>query len=81
MKLFTKRFFRLGHTDQVAVVEAVTRDLENCMGRHRDSKGDRKAEKKIERIQRQAREYGVGDDRAKPRRNDDLPGQMTLWEE
>ena len=81
MKLFTKRFFRLGHTDQVAVVEAVTRDLENCMGRHRDSKDDRKAEKKIALIRRRAVEYGVGDDRAKLRRNGDLPGQMTLWEE
>lgn len=81
MKLFTKRFFQLDGNDQVAVVGAVIRDLENCMGRHRDSKDDRKAENKIALIRRRAVEHGVPIDRGNPRKKGDLPGQKVMWEE
>ena len=81
MRIFTKRFFRLNESDQVAVVESVIDDMESCIGRHRDSKDDRKAEKKIALIQRRAKDYGVPIDRANPRRVGDLPGQMVMWEE
>ncbi len=79
MRLFSKRFFQLDSHDQSAVVESVIHDLESCMGRHRDSKGDRKAERKIALIRRRAFDYGVRIDRAIPRRKGDLPGQMMLW--
>ncbi len=81
MKLFTKRFFQLDSYDQSAVLQSVIHDLESCMGRHRDSKDDRKAERKIALLRRRANDYGLRIDRASPRRKGDLPGQMVMWEE
>jgi len=81
MRIFTKNFFQLPENDQAAVVEAVISDLESCLGRHRDRKTDRKAEKKIALIRRRAIEHGVGVDRANPHKHGDLPGQLLLWPE
>lgn len=83
MRIFTKTFCRLSQSDQSAIVDAVIRDIEGCIGRHMNPEDDRKAEKQIERIRRRAVEHGVwqDDDRANPVRKGDLPGQLWLWED
>ena len=58
-KTFTKSFFRLSDNDRVAVVDAVIRDLESCLGRHLNPDDDRKVKKHIEGIRRRAIEHGV----------------------
>jgi hypothetical protein len=42
---------------------------------------DRKTEKLIEQIRRRAVKHGIYDDRAKPQKKGDLPGQKVMWEE
>lgn len=85
-KVFTKRFFQLGPIDQCAIVNSVICDLVSCIGRHYDPGDDGKAEKQIKRIRRRAVEHEVWpdtiiDERARPTKRGDLPGQMRLWEE
>lgn len=55
--VFTKRFFNLSPSDQVAVVDAALHDLASAVG---VSVADRRAIRRtINRIERKAIEYGV----------------------
>ena len=59
MRIFTKRFFELNSIDQAAVVHAVIRDLENCIGQLLDSQDKRKVRTRIKRIRRRANTHRV----------------------
>ncbi len=59
MRIFTKSFFRLSEADQRAVVDAVIRDFEDCLGRLLNPSDEGKVHKQIGRIRRRAIEQGV----------------------
>jgi tRNA splicing endonuclease len=83
-KIFTKKFFRLTAHDQAALVDAVIRDLESCIGRNLNPEDDRKVRQHIRRIERKAVEYGVYEDLPDDRDQRAGPGRrrdLRLWEE
>lgn len=59
MRVFTKLFVRLSHSDQSAFVNAVIRELESCIGMHLNPEDDAKVAKEIQRIKRRAVQHGV----------------------
>jgi hypothetical protein len=59
MRVFTKRFFTLGHHDQVQVVNAVLSDLDACVDTSADKAGRERARRMIRRIERKAVEFGI----------------------
>ena len=58
-RIFTERFFRLNANDQVAVVEAVLRDIETNYGRYITPDDENRARQRAERIRKKAAKCGV----------------------
>lgn len=58
-RIFTERFFRLSANDQVAVVEAVLRDIETNYGRYITPDDENRARQKANRIRQKAIKCGV----------------------
>jgi hypothetical protein len=58
-KIFTKRVFQLSNYDQVAVVSAIIRDIENTIGLHLNPIHDRQAEQRVNRIRARAAKHGI----------------------
>jgi hypothetical protein len=57
--VFTKRFFRLSARDQVAVVQAVLRDIEQNYGRSLDPDDEGRARRQAGRIRKKAAQCGI----------------------
>ncbi len=73
MRVFTKRFFGLSPLDQVQVVNAALRDLEECAGRSIDKAGRERAKRTIRRIRRKAVDFGVFSEPDQEQKNCPVP--------